>query len=368
MGKMGVGIIGGSSERGWASDAHVPALRQSADLELVALSTSRKQSADAASVAFQVALAFDHHDTLVNRPEVDVVTVAVKVPFHHELVGAAIAAGKAVYCEWPLGRNAAEAQEMADLAKKAGVYAAVGLQARSQPVVRYVRHLIADGFVGKVLSSSMVASAMNWGEDIIAPYVYLLDRANGASMLTIPFGHSVDAFCWVLGEFTQLNATLATQRPKVKLLETGDYIDSNVADQIVVQGTLESGAVASVHFRGGMTRGPNFVWDINGTEGDLRITAFGGHIQMLPLSLSGARGAESELQPMDVPVAYDEAPDAAPEWPSISVARAYAGLVKDMRGDGARHLPTFDDAVVRHRMIDAIARAAKTGERQSYAY
>lgn len=367
MRKTGVGIIGASPDRGWASDAHIPALAQSADLEFVALSTSRPQSAEAASRAYGVALAFDNHAALVGRPEVDVVSVAVKVPYHRELVEAAMSAGKAVYCEWPLGRNLAEAEEMAALVREAGVFAAVGLQARSQPVVRYLRHLVAQGFVGKVLSSSIVASAMNWGADVIAPYAYLLERKHGATMLTIPFGHTVDAFCWVLGEFADLSATLATQRPKVKLLETGEFIDSDVADHVAVAGQLVGGAVASIHFRGGMTRSENFVWEINGTEGDLRVTAPGGHIQMLPLSLSGARGAETEMTPIEVPAEFDEAPDVAEEWPSVSLARAYAGLVKDLRGGGARVLPSFDDAVIRHRMIEAIVKSAATGRRQSYA-
>lgn len=364
--KIGVGIIGASPERGWASDAHIPALAVLPDFEFVALSTSRRESAEEASRKFGVPLAFAHHAPLIARPEVDVVAVTVKVPHHFELVSDAINAGKAVYCEWPLGNGLREAEQMAALAREKRVYAAVGLQARSSPVVSYVKHLVADGYVGEVLSSTIVADAINWGADILGCYTYLLDRRNGASMLTIPFGHTMDAFCWSLGEFAELSATLATRRPGVKQVETGQMLSSDVADQIAVSGILESGALASVHFRGGLSRGTHFLWEINGTQGDIVVRAGGGHIQMLPLSIQGARGSQTVLEDLPIPAAFNPIGDLLATNPfGASVARAYAQLAADLRSR-TQTLPGFEDAVVRHRMLEAIERAATSGVKQSY--
>ena len=186
----------------------------------------------------EVKLAFDNHAELIAQPEVDLVVVTVKVPHHFELVQAAIAAGKSVYCEWPLGNGLREAEAMAAMARERGVLARVGLQARSSPVVAYAKQLIADGYIGEVLSSTIVADAINWGADILDCYAYLLDRRNGASMLTIPFGHSLDAFCWTLGEFAELSATFATRRPQVRHVESGQMLACDVADQIVIGGRL----------------------------------------------------------------------------------------------------------------------------------
>ena len=83
------------------------------DFEITALSTSRRESADAAGKLFGVPLAFDKHQELVNSPAVDVVAVTVKVPRHLELATAALEAGKAVYCEWPLGNGFKEAEILA---------------------------------------------------------------------------------------------------------------------------------------------------------------------------------------------------------------------------------------------------------------
>ena len=82
------------------------------DFEITALSTSRRESADAAGKLFGVPLAFDNHQELVNSPAVDVVAVTVKVPHHLELATAP-EAGKAVYCEWPLGNGFKEAEILA---------------------------------------------------------------------------------------------------------------------------------------------------------------------------------------------------------------------------------------------------------------
>src|SRR5881398_3928696 len=147
--RIRVGIIGANPDRGWAAQAHIPALKSlSDDFEITALSTSRRESADAASKLFDVPVAFDNHQDLVNSTVVDVVAVTVKVPYHLELATAALEAGKALYCEWPLGNGLAEAQTLAALARRSGVLAVAGLQARSAPSVAYVRDLVKQGYVG----------------------------------------------------------------------------------------------------------------------------------------------------------------------------------------------------------------------------
>src|SRR3989454_3571828 len=116
--RIRVGIIGANRDRGWAAQAHIPALKSlSDDFEITALSTTQRESANAASKLFGVPAAFDNHQELVNSPAVDVVAVTVKVPYHLELATAALEAGKAVYCEWPLGNGLNEAETLAAVAR-----------------------------------------------------------------------------------------------------------------------------------------------------------------------------------------------------------------------------------------------------------
>ncbi|HUD93313.1 Gfo/Idh/MocA family oxidoreductase [Sphingobium sp.] len=359
----GVGIIGVAPGRSWAALAHIPALQALPDYEIRALSTTRQESASAAAAEFGIARAYDNHHALVNDPDVDLVAVTVKVPHHRALVTAAIAAGKHVYCEWPLGNGLAEAEAMAALAKDKGVIGAVGLQARSAPALRYLRDLVTDGYVGTVLSSTLVGSGMNWGAFIDQPNAYTADKANGATLLTIPFGHTIDAVAQCLGEFASLQAITANRRDHFTLVEDGAQYPMTAEDQVLIAGTLAGGATMAVHYRGGFSRGTNFRWEINGTDGDIVATADAGHAQMFPITLIGARGDDQQLAPLPVPADYKWTPASVPPF-AENVAQAYALLASDLR-DGTSHCPTFADAVRRHRLIDAVERAAASGERVS---
>src|SRR5437667_10628155 len=138
---LGVGIIGVSPVRGWATTAHIPALRALPNYEIAALSAHSAESARAAGQVFGVSAVFSDHEQLVTQPDVDVVAVTVKVPHHRKLVSAALAAGKAVYCDWPLGRDLDEAREMAAVAAAQKARTIVGLQARQAPAIEFVREL-----------------------------------------------------------------------------------------------------------------------------------------------------------------------------------------------------------------------------------
>jgi predicted dehydrogenase len=360
--KIRVGIIGANPDRGWAAQAHIPALRSLPDdFEITALSTSRRESADAASKRFGVPLAFDNHEDLVRSPEVDVVAITVKVPHHFELATAALGAGKAVYCEWPLGNGLKEAERLAALATKKGVLAVAGLQARAAPAVAYVRDLISQGYVGEVLSTTLIGSGMGWGPTVEPFNVYINDKKNGATMLSIALGHAADALCHCLGEVRELSATMTVRRKSFTIAKTDESKPMAAEDQVAVTGLLESGAAFSIHYRGGVSRGTNLLWEINGTEGDLQLTSAGGQAQIFEMTVHGGKGAQSSLEVLPVPAQYRWSPL---QGPGTNVAQAYARFARDYR-EGTHLCPTFDDAVTRHRMLDAIERAATTGQRQT---
>src|SRR6266581_5823778 len=289
LSKLRVGLIGVSPTRGWAATAHMPALRALPNYEIRALSAHSAESARAAGEAFGVRKVFSDHEQLVSQPDIDVVAVTVKVPHHRELVSAALAAGKAVYCEWPLGRDLNEARAMATLAAEKGVRTVVGLQARQAPAIEFVRQLLNDGYVGEVLSTTMIGVSVA-GDVIVQPNVYMLDANNGANLLTVAVGHSLDSLNYVLGEFADLSSVSAIRRPLITAEKTREQIVKTAADQIAVLGTLTSGATASVHVREAVAGGIGFLWEINGTDGTLRITADAPFPGIFPLTVWGAHG------------------------------------------------------------------------------
>ena len=360
---LGVGIIGVSPVRGWATTAHVPALRALPNYQIAALSAHNMESARAAGEAFGVSAVFTDHEQLVTQPDIDVVAVTVKVPHHRELVSAAIAAGKAVYCEWPLGRDLDDARAMAALAVRRGVRTVVGLQARQAPAIEFVQQLLRDGYVGQVLSTTMVGLSIP-GDVVGQPNAYMLDKTNGANLLTVPFGHSLDVLNYVLGEFADLSALSDIRRPLITIEETREQMVKTAVDQIAVIGTLTSGATASIHIREAVAGGTGFLWEINGTDGTLRITADAALPEIFPLTVAGAKGRKEPAK-FAIPTALTQ------KWPTLAslegapafnVACAYAAFAADIE-NGTHTAPDFGDAVRRHEVIAAIERSASTGQR-----
>jgi predicted dehydrogenase len=244
-----------------------------------------------------------------------------------------------------------------------GVLAVAGLQARSAPAVAYVRDLVEQGYVGEILSTTLVGSGMGWGPTVEPFNAYLNDKKNGATMLSIAVGHTADALCYCLGEVRELSATMTRRRKTFTNAGTGKDEPMNSDEQVVVTGLLLGGAAFSIHYRGGVSRGTNLLWEINGTQGDLQLTATGGQAQIWELDVRGGTGNQSSLEPLPVPEKYRWSPPQGP-GPSTNVAQAYAHFARDYR-EGTQFCPTFEDAVTRHRLLDAIETAAATGQRQT---
>jgi predicted dehydrogenase len=178
-------------------------------------------------------------------------------------------------------------------------------------------------------------------------------------MLSIVFGHLIDSFAEVLGELTELTATVATRRDHVLNIDTGEQVPMTAEDQIAVAGTLTSGAVATIHLRGGTARTTNLLWEINGTEGDLLITGAGGSLSS-PLTIRAARGSDEPAE-LAVPERYDHHPDLAGQ-PGHAVAHAYDRIRDDLT-TGTHHAPDFAQALRRHQLLDHVQRAATEGTR-----
>lgn len=358
--KIKVGIVGVTPERGWAGMAHIPALKVLSGYEITALSTRRKENIPALRNIVDIPHIYETVNELVSSPDVDLTVVSVRVPLHYNIIKEAFSAGKSVLSEWPLGKNLKEAEELANMAKEKSLEGYIMLQSRTVPAIRYVRDFISSGNIGEVLSTSMIGSGIIYGEYILKANDYTTDPENGTGMINVTFGNAVDALAYVLGEFTELSATTAIRRKTSKIVETGEEVPVGTADQVAVTGILQGGAVATVHFRGGTSPGTNFFWEINGTKGDIQISAPGGSIAVFDVTVKASTGKDGAMEILNIPDEYNMMPEKTlPNIPSN------VGQIYQLIQQGAA--PKFSDAVIRHRMIAAIQVAAATGTRQSYS-
>ncbi len=199
MSPIGVGLIGLSTATNplqpgmWASSSHLPAILASPHYELVALCNSTVQSAKASIAHHNLppdVKAYGSPEDLAQDPKVDLVVVSVQVGRHYMLAKPALLAGKAVFVEWPLGVNTAEAKELADLAKTKGVKTVVGLQARASPLVAKVQEVLDSGRIGKVMSTTVIGTFSGIPTDKFpADAAYYLDKNSGGNVFTIQLGH-----------------------------------------------------------------------------------------------------------------------------------------------------------------------------------
>ncbi|MDE2968914.1 MAG: Gfo/Idh/MocA family oxidoreductase [Chloroflexota bacterium] len=357
-----VGLIGVNVDYGWGSRAHVPALDKLPELALTAVCTTRPETAAASAERFNVPLSFHDHKAMVVHPDVDLVAVAVKVPYHHELTMAALEAGKHVYTEWPLAATVEQAREMADTARSRGLHTKVGLQGRGTPTVLKLRQLVQEGYVGEVLSVSM-SSASGGITARPADGTWRAAKEAGASAFTITFGHAVDALEFCVSPFAEVSARVGTRIATWDETDTGRTVPVTAIDTISVSGTLENGAIASAYVGSPPQHGTGFRLEITGRDGVLLATAAGGP-NTNALRLQGARSSDDRLMDIDVGDGDVWTPDDVPSGAPFHVAQMYRRFGEQIAGGPAGLVPDFDEAVSLHQLLDAVERASETGQRQ----
>ncbi|KAI0905368.1 oxidoreductase [Ustulina deusta] len=349
----------------WAVIAHLPALRaMPEDYEVIAVCNSSVQSAAAAIKQYglpESTKAYGSPEDLANDPLVELVVVSVNVGKHLLLAKPALEKKKDVFVEWPLGAGLAESEELSRLASAAGVRTSVGVQARADPIIAKVKDIVESGQIGKVASSSA------WVSSGVLPYdfwvegaEYYLDYKSGGNNFFIYFGHFLDSFTHVLGDFAEVQAILKSTVSSMKILDSKGVVvnpayPKTSPDQAVVQGVLESGAVASISLRKPRAEidGVSFRWIISGTEGEVEIIIpqshwqFGGSKRTLRLKIG-----DKETHDVDF-LAGDEFESKVPAI-SANVARQYRAFA---RGN-LETVATFESSLKTHRLLDRIIRAA----------
>jgi predicted dehydrogenase len=362
--KIRVGLIGVGN---WARHGHLRVLDLLPDYEVVAVQARRRAAAEDVAQSYGIRHVVETEADLVSHPEVDMVLVLNTAPQHADTVRAAIAAGKHVYCEWPLTVSSAAARELAQLARDAGVRHVVGLQRRLAPHNLYVRDLIGDGYVGNLRSVRMHVSVNYFQALQPQALAWTAPAENFSSVIAIYAGHWLDMLFHAVGRPTSLSALMVCQFPVVTIRETGEMIATTNPDQLVLAANLGGTAVLSVHVEGGKRNGSGVQIDITGDEGDLRITnrtAFGGVGD--DYVVEGAHGDDLPLAILPVPTPGEGLP--ASDLPSavLELAHLYAAFARDF-ATGSHTAPTFEDAVWLHDLFDYFDNSSRQGVRVAVA-
>jgi predicted dehydrogenase len=324
-------------------------------LQLTAVASGTQPKADAAAKAFGIRNGYADGRELIKDPAVDIVTIAVKVPDHRELVLAALEAGKHIYCEWPLGRNLAETKELAAAADAAKVHVVIGLQTRLSSAAVHARALLSSGAIGRPLASRIFSSTVAFGAKVEAAMSFAEDAANGVTLVTIQGAHTLDFAIAVLGPFADIAALATTQYPEIEVGDPPAQQTRSTPDHLLAQARFSEGTALSLEVSGGRTPEASTFWmEIEGEKGAIRID--GGAVRgfqsgKLTVSLRG------ELQRIDEGEVGTMTTEAA------NVAGMYAALRDDILLDRST-VPDFEHAARLAKLIDDVMVSSESGCRK----
>ena len=348
-----VGMIGANPDGGWARESHVPAVQALDGLKLAAVAGRTQQAADAAAHAFGVDKAFGSASDMFRDPDIDLVTIAVTLPAHRELLLSALAAGKHVYCEYPLGLDVEESRLLSQAAQGAGVHAAIGLQARANPAVHHARNLLAAGAIGRPLTANIISTTAGFGPNTNQAVAYTEDPANGVTVITIQAAHTIDLAIALLGGVAEFTALATTQYPDIRI-GNGLPQPRKTYDHLLVQARLCNQAALSVEVAGGRAPGTPFRFEIIGETGVLALEGGaprGFQSGRLRLLVNGELQAEGEGE-------LSSLSDAA-----VNVAATYANLRDDI-AKGTSIATDFSHAVHLAQFMDDVVSSSQTSVRK----
>ena len=273
MRELGIGLIG----TGFMGRAHALAFNHARavfalpfTLKLAALADADTERARRCATAWGFAQTHGDWQALINDPTVDVVAITTPNHLHYPMAMAAIAAGKAVYCEKPLAVSLAQADTMRRAAAAAGVVTRVGYNYQHNPMIGLARQLIAQGELGELISFQGEFSE-DFMADPTSPWSWRCEVEHAGGALADLGSHVLSMARYLVGDVLSVCAdtqTVHAQRPTTQ--GSAERTAIAVDDQVHALLRFANGArgtVSSSWLKHGYKNHLSF--EISGTQGTL---------------------------------------------------------------------------------------------------
>ncbi len=354
-----VGIIGA----GYIADfVHIPGLLHCPDAKVVAICDRKREAAEAQAARHGIPTVVTDYRRIVEDQTIDAVVICVPNSLHRQMALEAIAAGKHVLCEKPLGLNLAQARDMTSALSQAGRRGLVAFTYRYAPCIRYARHLVTAGHIGTVRQMRALFA-------IAAPDTWLEWRSMGAEAggALVDLGsHLLDYGRWLVGEVSSLAAMAKTFIPERPLADGAEMRAVDVDDAAAVLLEFENGATGTIEVTrmakglGRRERGHVHL-ELNGTEGTIVCCL----VRPFEVRVAGGRFLveENHLVTVPVPEAFLTLPGAfrnpRSDPPQVGYrydqALQFIQNIREGRDDG----PTFEEGMRVQALTDAATLAAR---------
>lgn len=375
-----VGLVGAN----WAVQGHGATWRQLPGVEVVAICTSRQETADRAAQANGIARAYGDYRDMMRDPDIDLVSMALKPAPRYPIAVAALEAGKHVYQAVPYAVTVAQAEHMRDLQQARGLVGTVDSQTQWMPAFRCMADMIADGFLGDFYHARADVHL-----PLIAdgPYRYPLpgwltgstaDGPSDASRLWLGEAESGAGAWRNFGAHTLIDLARLFGPIEEAIGDVGIRLaEWSLPNGTTFRPTAEDIGTALVRFRDGGTAAVSTSWCTPDAAG-FRLEAWGsrGRLEMrsvFPLGDVAATLYAGDARPRDYDTLTGELvriPDRYFEVPELGLGRDAADFFLPFRlmfldilravrtgGDAA---PSFVEASAAQRGVEAVLRSMAT--------
>jgi len=353
--KVRVGVLGAGA---WARHAHLPGYRRDARCEVVAIADPQIDLARDAAREFAIPTATADAGELFGRADIDAIDVCTPSATHFELAWNALEAGKHVLCEKPVAYDFRDTLRARDLARSKGLKTKVGLTFRYSPAMRYMRELVAEGFVGTPFIFNGYEQNSQWLDPATPlrqvdpdadPSVMQVSSLEGYGAPIIDLAHVM-----VGSDLAEVVGTMRNFIPERMVRATGRMMRMNIDDGDIFVGEFKNGALCSIQ-TSFVTVGnyPGIEARLYGSEGAIicRLVEEAGICE----TLKAAKPDQVEFRDLAVPDRFYPAGGSPREsWRTLFYANLIASFIGEIRGEIEGNEGDFADGAWIQEVINAV--------------
>jgi predicted dehydrogenase len=350
-----VGVLGAGA---WARGAHLPGYRRDPRCRVVAIADTEIDRAREAAREFDIPDAVANAADVVRREDIDLIDVCTPSHTHFELAWSALEAGKHVLCEKPVAYDFRDTRRARDLARARRLKTKVGLTFRYSPAMRYMRELVAGGFIGTPFIFNGYEQNSQW-LDPMNP-LRQVDPDADQSILQVSslegYGAPIIdlAHLFVGSDLSQVVGTMRNFIPERMVRATGRMMRMNIDDGDIFLGEFENGALCSVQ-TSFVTVGnyPGIEARVYGSKGALicRLVEEAGICE----TLRAATPDQVEFRELDVPArCYPPGGSRQESWRTLFYANLISSFIGEILSGDEANEGDFGDGAWVQEVVNAV--------------
>jgi predicted dehydrogenase len=353
-----VGVIGAGA---WARGAHLPGYRRDPRCRIVAVADTAIDRAREAAREFDIPTATGDAGELLGRDDIDVIDVCTPSHTHFQLASSALEAGKHVLCEKPVAYDYRDTKRLDHLARSKNLKTKVGLTFRYSPAMRYMRELIADGFIGTPFIFNGYEQNSQW-LDPMTP-LRQVDHNADQSVLQVSslegYGAPIIdlAHLFVGADLVQVVGTMRNFIPERMVRATNRMMRMNIDDGDILLGEFANGALCSIQ-TSFVTIGnyPGIEARVYGSRGALicRLVEEEGVAE----TLRAATPDQVEFRELEIPArCYPPGGTRTESWRTLFYANLVSSFITEILDEGPANEGGFGDGAWVQEVINAVERS-----------